>query len=242
MAPIAGAPARLNGTFASKFSPGRRDVRLAKPYACLKENVMRISMLALAGILTCVAAPLSAQVVIDVEGQKAASPRAQDQDQPQERAPTQVDENQRPATQSRFSFSRVDNGFLRLDNDTGQVAFCSTQAAGWVCQSGTENRAALETEIASVQKQVASLKELETEIAGLRRDVASLKKEIAALKEPPAPRPPGELAPRPGKGADVTVKLPSHEDLVKARDFIEEAWRRLVEMIATMQKDVMRKG
>jgi cell division protein FtsB len=203
---------------------------------------MRISMLALAGILTCVAAPLSAQVVIDVEGQKAASPRAQDQDQPKERAPAQVDENQRPATQSRFSFSRVDNGFLRLDNDTGQVAFCSTQAAGWVCQSATENHAALETEIASVQKQVASLKELETEIAGLRRDVASLKREIAALKEPPVPRPPSELAPRPDKGADVTVKLPSHEDLVKARDFIEETWRRLVEMIATMQKDVMRKG
>ena len=89
---------------------------------------------------------------------------------------------------------------------------------------------------------MASLKELETEIAGLRRDVASLKREIAALKEPPVPRPPSELAPRPDKGADVTVKLPSHEDLVKARDFIEETWRRLVEMIATMQKDVMRKG
>ena len=87
MAPHRGRSSTANGTLASKFSPGRRDVRLAKPYASLKENVMRISMLALAGILTCVAAPLSAQVVIDVEGQKAASPRAQDQDQPQERAP-----------------------------------------------------------------------------------------------------------------------------------------------------------
>ena len=203
---------------------------------------MRISIIALAGILTCVAAPLSAQVVIDVEGQKAGSPRVQDQDQPQERAPAQLDENQRPTTQNRFSFSRVENGFLRLDNDSGQVAYCSTQTAGWTCQSVMENRAASETEIARVQKQVASLKELETEIVGLKREVASLKKEIAALKESPPPRPPADLAPRPDKGADVIVKLPSHEDLVKARDFIEETWRRLVEMIATMQKDVMRKG
>lgn len=205
---------------------------------------MRISMLALAGILACAGAPVSAQMVIDVEGQKAASPRAQDQDQPQpqERAPVQADEIQRPTTQSRFSFSRVENGFLRLDNDNGQVAFCSAQNAGWACQPVPENRATLETEIASVQKQVASLKELETEIAGLQREVASLKKEIADLKEPPPPRPPADLKPVPDKGADVTVKLPTHEDLAKARDFIEETWRRLVEMIAAMQKDVLRKG
>ncbi len=203
---------------------------------------MQISMVAVAGILTCAATPLAAQVVIDVEGQKAASPQTQDQGQSQERAPAQVDEGQRPPTQSRFSFSRVENGFLRLDNDSGQVAFCSTQTTGWACQSATENRSALETEIASVRKQVASLKELETEIADLRRDVALLKKEVAALKEPPPPRPPADLAPRPDRGADVTVKLPSHEDLMKARDFIEETWRRLVEMIASMQKDVMRKG
>ena len=32
------------------------------------------------------------------------------------------------------------------------------------------------------------------------------------------------------------------EDMARAREFFEETWRRLVEMIVTIQKDMMRKG
>ena len=45
----------------------------------LKENVMRVSMLVLAMSMVCFAAPAPAQTVIDVEGQKAASPPAPEQ-------------------------------------------------------------------------------------------------------------------------------------------------------------------
>ena len=62
------------------------------------------------------------------------------------------------AARSRFSFNRVDDGFLRLDNQTGQVAFCSPPAVGWACQAVPEDRAALEKEIARLQDEVASLK------------------------------------------------------------------------------------
>jgi hypothetical protein len=30
--------------------------------------------------------------------------------------------------------------------------------------------------------------------------------------------------------------------MARAREYLEEAWRRLVEMIVTIQKDIMRKG
>ncbi len=105
-----------------------------------------------------------------------------------------------------------------------------------------EDRAALEAEIGQLREEVASLRKVQGEVGRLRDEVASLRKEMLALQEPPPPRPPGDLSPPSDKGGDVTVKLPTHADIARARDFIEETWRRLVEMIVTVQKDMMRKG
>ena len=69
--------------------------------------------------------------------------------------------------------------------------------------------------------------------------------ELAALREPPLPpRPPAELAPRP---PDVTARESEdarrlREDIERARGAIENAWRRLVDMLVNFQKDMMRKG
>src|ERR1700687_5033424 len=63
-----------------------------------------------------------------------------------------------PNAPSRYAFNRVNDGFLRLDNQSGQVAFCSPHAAGWACQAVPEDRAALEKEIERLQDEVASLK------------------------------------------------------------------------------------
>ena len=75
---------------------------------------------------------------------------------------------------SRYSFNRVDDGFLRLDHATGQIAYCSAHTVGWACQAVPEDRAALEREIGRLQD-----------------EVAALKKEVAELRAqpPPAPRP-----------------------------------------------------
>ena len=111
--------------------------------------------------------------------------------------------------------------FLRLDNSSGQVAFCSPHTVGWACQAVPEDRAALEKEIARLQDEVTSLK---TELAGLRA--------------PPPPRPPADLTPAPK--SDEAKQL--REDIDRARAAVENAWRRLVDMIMNFQKDMMRKG
>ena len=227
----------------------------------LKENVMRVSMLVLAMSMVCFAAPAPAQTVIDVEGQKAASPPAPEprKSEPPSEIPAPAPDNLPAVPPSRFTFSRVNNGFLRLDNDSGQVAYCSTQGRGWACQAASENHPALESQVAGLQDDVTALKKMETEIAALqdgvasvkklqaeivrlRDEVSSLKKEIVALKEPPPPRPPADLAPPADKGADVTIKLPTREDMARASAFIQDTWRRFVDMINTVQKDMMRKG
>lgn len=138
--------------------------------------------------------------------------------------------------QGRFSFNRVDDGFLRLDRQTGQVAYCSPHTVGWACQSVPEDGAALEEEIAR-----------------LHDEVASLKAQVAVLQEPPPPRPPADLTPQVNPPPPAAQTLPPmgdkdqdaaklHADLERARLAFENAWRRLVEMIVHLQKDMMRRG
>ena len=45
---------------------------------------------------------------------------------------------------SRYTFNRVDDGYLRLDGRTGQVSICARRPAGWTCQVVPDERAALE--------------------------------------------------------------------------------------------------
>jgi hypothetical protein len=127
-----------------------------------------------------------------------------------------------PNAPSRYTFNRVEDGFLRLDNQTGQVAFCNPRGVGWACQAVPEDRAALDKEIARLQD-----------------EVARLKTEVASLRDPPSPAKGGEP---PAKGGEAQIKLPSHEDIERARVAVENAWRRLVDMIVNFQRDMMRKG
>ena len=39
-----------------------------------------------------------------------------------------------PVPPSRFRFETAEDGYLRLDDRTGQVAFCSQHSAGWACK------------------------------------------------------------------------------------------------------------
>jgi len=58
----------------------------------------------------------------------------------------------------------------------------------------------------------------------------------------PPPRPSADLTPPTDKSGDVAIKLPTREDVARASAFIQDTWRRLVDMINTVQKDMMRKG
>jgi hypothetical protein len=85
---------------------------------------------------------------------------------------------------------------------------------------------------------VTALKTLKSDIARLQDEIAALRREVAALKEPP---PPADLT-SPDKGPDVAIRLPTHDDVARARAFLEKTWHRLVEMITAVQKDMMQKS
>jgi len=132
-----------------------------------------------------------------------------------------------PETENgRYSFNRVDEGFLRLDHRTGQVSLCDRRAVGWACQAIPDDRTALEGEITRLQNENAALK---TELLARNLPLPDASKDHAQVDSQAARR--GEPA----------LRLPSDEDLERVKTFIEKVWRRLVEMMVNFQKDVLRK-
>ena len=121
---------------------------------------------------------------------------------------------------SRFAFTRIEDGYLRLDTRTGQVSVCTRRTAGWTCLTVADERAALEAEIARLQG-----------------ENAALKKELLARNVPL----PGVVKPDPPKTEDPKA-LPDDAELTKMMAFVEKVWRRMVEIITNLQKEAMKKS
>ena len=73
-------------------------------------------------------------------------------------APVLADDATPDSEGGRYTFSKVDAGFLRLDTQTGAVSICSQHTVGWACQAVPEDRAVLENEIARLRSENVALK------------------------------------------------------------------------------------
>jgi hypothetical protein len=174
------------------------------------------------------------------------TPEPQPQAQPQQTQPPEIGD-------PRFAFHRIDNGFLRLDLRTGAVASCSQHPAGWACVLAPEERAAFDSEIARLQRENALLKN-----ALLERGITLPNAPKADAPPPPASAPPAaELVPRPPQSVPPVASAPSvsppksaesdraaREDaeLERIMTMMEKVWRRLVEMMVNIQRDMQKKG
>jgi hypothetical protein len=118
----------------------------------------------------------------------------------------------------RYAFNRVEDGFLRLDQRTGQVSLCNRRTMGWSCHPVPDERTALEEEIARLQK-----------------DNAALKKEMLARGITP---PGGSTAQAPAPAEKPTLKVPSDAELDRAMAVMERLWKRLVEMVQRWQREM----
>lgn len=142
------------------------------------------------------------------------------QEPPKDAAPPESPKDTVSQPAGRYSFVPAEGGYLRLDSSTGQVSLCGPGGAGWACRLVPDDRAALDAEIARLQDEVGRLK--------------------AATAQAEPPRPPVELTPR-AERDEGGLRLPSREEMERARAAVERAWRRMVDMIYDFQKDVMKK-
>jgi len=126
----------------------------------------------------------------------------------------------------RYTFSKVGDGFVRLDGQTGDVSVCGQRTVGWACQAAPDDRAVLEDEIGR-----------------LRGENAVLKRDILARG---LPLPPGVLADSSGAadsgGSEVTIRLPDNADVDRAVAYMGQVWQRLVDAITRAGKQVLNKS
>jgi hypothetical protein len=114
----------------------------------------------------------------------------------------------------RYSFNQVPDGMLRLDTRSGQVSLCAKQAAGWACNTVPDERAALENEIARLQ-----------------RENGALKKDMLARN---LPLPSGVTgAPQSARQRELELKvpLPSDAEIDRVMSAFEKMWRRLIDIV-----------
>jgi hypothetical protein len=117
-------------------------------------------------------------------------------------------------------------GYLRLDTQTGEVAFCSQRSVGWACEAAPEDRAVLENEIAR-----------------LRAENAALKKEVLShdLPLPPGANPePGAASPMAQNS--VTLQLPSDADIDRMVAYAGQLWHRFIDAVDRAQQQVLNKS
>jgi hypothetical protein len=133
---------------------------------------------------------------------------------------------QAPETEdNRYQFNRVEDGYLRLDLRNGQVSLCSRRSVGWACVTVPDDRAAFDGEIARLQGENVALKK--------------------AMLDRGLPLPGGVTAEAPvarsERAPERDLKMPSNQDIDRMMTAVEKVWRRLVDMLMNLQKDLMKK-
>ena len=139
------------------------------------------------------------------------------------------------AENGRYALSPIADGVLRLDTRTGAVSTCTNPGNGWACYSVPDERAALDEEIGRLQSDNEKLK---TRLAA-QQPVVSGKIDEPLPKSDSLKQPEPKIEPKAADGnRKIEIPLPSDRDMDRMMSFVEQAWRRLVEMANRMQKDV----
>ena len=142
-----------------------------------------------------------------------------------------------PSTEEapRYSFHRMGDGFVRLDARTGQLAQCGWGPGGWSCKTVPDERAAFENEIGRLQRENSELKK-----SMLDRGL-ELPPGVVAEAPVPPPVPPANI-PDPSPKESKEPKAPSAADLDRAMSFMKNVWRKLVDMMVDLQRDIQKKS
>jgi hypothetical protein len=131
----------------------------------------------------------------------------------------------------RYALSPVADGVIRLDTRTGDVSTCNNSSTGWACYSVPDERAALDTEIGRLQAENEKLK----------AELAAREPTVTGKTDEPLPKTDSlkKAEPKLAEGErKIEIPLPSDRDMDRMMSFIEQGWRRLIEMANRMQKEI----
>jgi hypothetical protein len=138
--------------------------------------------------------------------------------------PAMADDATPDVAGGRYILNKVQDGFVRLDTQTGAVEFCSQRTVGWACQAAPEDSAAFEHEIERLQSENAALKQ--------------------ALISHGLPLPDGMMPKTSGTehNNDITIRLPDNADIDRAMSYLTQMWQRFVDAVSRAQKQMLNKS
>jgi hypothetical protein len=131
----------------------------------------------------------------------------------------------------RYALSPIAGGVMKLDTRSGAVSTCIDTGTGWACYAVPDERAALDAEIGRLQADNEKLK----------AQLAARDSTVSGKIDEPLPKADSLKKPEP-KVAEgerkIEIPLPSDRDMDRVMSFLEQAWKRLIEMANRVQKDV----
>ena len=125
----------------------------------------------------------------------------------------------------RYSLAQTADGVIRLDTRTGAVSSCSKNGNGWACYAVPDEGRAMDDEI----------RRLKAENEKLKAQLAS--RDQAAPADQGLPKSEKQVTPKTESERKIEIPLPSDADVDRVISFLEQAWRRLVDMANRVQKD-----
>jgi hypothetical protein len=144
-----------------------------------------------------------------------------------------------PETENgRYALSPAGDGVLRLDTRTGAISTCNNSGAGWACYAVPDERAAMDAEIGRLQ---ADNERHKADNEKLKAELAERAPTVAGKIEEPLPKSDSlkKGEPKVAEGErKIEIPLPSDRDMDRMMSFLEQAWRRLIEMANRVQRDV----
>lgn len=122
----------------------------------------------------------------------------------------------------RYTFQQTQDGLLRLDTQSGELAVCRARDGKWSCESTMDDRRGNEAEIQQLRKDNAEL----------RKEVKRLE-EIAGIPAPPDP----DKLPGTGRGSGG-VQLPTEEDLDKAMSYMQRMLKKFKDKLKEFESEM----
>lgn len=123
------------------------------------------------------------------------------------------------AENGRYILRSLDDGFIRVDRETGATSVCREDADGWACRAVPDEREALEDEIARLAQ----------ENVELAARVGELEEELAAAEGRP-------LAPR--NDEERMLDLPSEAEIDRVMESFERMMRRFLGIVRSLKEDL----
>ncbi len=125
----------------------------------------------------------------------------------------------------RYTMTPTENGFIRLDTQTGAMSTCSKKEGEWACKAMPDDQRSLQDKITRLEEENRELKSENHHVDGGMDPNADDSSDDADSALPEMPGSPNE-----------SFKLPNEKDLDQAFDYLEGMMKKFRERLKKLEE------